>query len=120
MAESNELYGINHLQLIVLFANVLLAKEDKDIGYQDIDTPLKELKHRLETSGSQIRHRELEAALWACVMMAEKEQFWHPEGESFKTFIFKLFNARYVDKHFHEIYCQIKEKPQLGRPRKED
>lgn len=117
--DQQEIYGINLYQLLVLLANVVIAKDNKDIGYLDAETPLKDVYHRLEKHGVQIKHKELEAALWACVMADENEVFWHPENEKFSTFLYKLTNARKVDRDFNEIYSFLKEKAKRGRPKKD-
>lgn len=113
-----EVYSVDLFDLVVLLINVLKAKDHPDIGYANIEESIKTLYTRMRRKTTKVKSTELEAALWACVMMDEQGCFFHPKGVSLKSFLFSMFNARLYDKNFNEIYCLISDKPKMGRPKK--
>lgn len=115
-----ELFNVNLFDLVILFANVYMAKKDKDIGYVDIDVPFKNIEARLRKAGSQIKQKELESALWACVQMSENKGFWHPYDNSVKVFADSLLHHKQIRKYYDDIYSQIKDSPTMGRPKKDE
>lgn len=114
-----EIFGISLYDFMVLYTNLYMAKNDKDIGYVDYETPMKLIEARLRKAGHQIKQSELEAALWACTLLDEAGKFWHPNGQKAKDFVTGLLHHKQAKKYYDEIYSQIKDKPKMGRPLKE-
>ena len=90
---------VRAVDLAILLHNVLMAKADTEIGFEDSNETLDSLLGKMNQP-FEVEVGLLESALWSCNMMHEKEKFWHPEGMGFRAFVQKLlpgerFNTRY-------------------------
>jgi hypothetical protein len=116
--ENNFGISVNLLDLVTLYVNLMLAKQHKEVGYQDINMSIKKLNFEMTQVKKWMKHSELESLLWACQQMDELGLFWNAtEGVPFKTFVNKLLNYKQTELYFNEVYSWIHKKPKKGRPR---
>lgn len=92
------------LDLAILLNNVFMAASDPEIGFEDanetLDSLVRKMNHEIQMDLSL-----LEAALWSCNMLKEKDKFWHPRGLTFRQFVKELF----PNERFSEIYHMLEE-----------
>ena len=116
--ENNFGISVNLLDLVTLYVNLMLAKQNPDVGYQDISKSIKKLNFEMTQVSKWMKHQELEGLLWACQQMDEQGKFWcAKEGVPFRTFVNKLLNYKQTELYFNEVYSWIHKKPKRGRPR---
>lgn len=94
----------NLFNLAVLLVNICKASEDPEIGWEDamytIDETIRFLNRRL----TMLPERTTTSCLWACNLLNEKGDFWHPQGLSFDTFIYRLLGDAYdFDKELNSM-----------------
>jgi hypothetical protein len=106
-AEQSPRFFISILEFIVLYSNVLHAKEEKTVGYQNHDESFNELIARLEKTQIYLTQQEMEAALWACQAMSEEGKFWHPLKKPFTVFLNAALNYKQTKKYFNSTYSWI-------------
>jgi hypothetical protein len=116
--ENNFGIGVTFLDLVTLYVNLMLAKQDPNIGYQDINKSVIKLNREMTETSKWMKHQELEPLLWACQQMDEQGKFWcAKEGVPFRTFVNKLLNYKQTELYFNEVYSWIHKKPKKGKVR---
>lgn len=119
MSDTEELFEVNLLQLLVLAANVVKARTLPDeVGYLDWDQPFFTFLNRLERRGATMKQSELESALSACNMLDECGEFFNVNSDDLDSFINKLMNHKRRRKYFDHVYNQVHDRPKMGRPNK--
>jgi hypothetical protein len=107
------------LDLVTLYVNLNLAAQHPEVGYHNVDMPLKVLNNRLQRHSVYIKHNELEGLLYACQQLDENGQFWNVNPDQpFKTFVNKILNYKQTRLYFHQVYNWIYKKTGKGRPKK--
>jgi hypothetical protein len=110
--------------LMVLYVNLYLAKDEPTIGFQDCDNQFKYILKTISERTVTVRHTELESLLWACVNLEEMEvegklhgKFWHPHKSGVNQFIQRMIHQNTYKFHFDKIYCFFRtKKPDQGTP----
>lgn len=97
--------NVTVLDLVVLLGNVFRGLADNTVGYEDTKLPLDTLVRHLNRR-VKVWLRDLEPALWACNLLDEKGDFWHPKGVTFDRWISTMLP---YDK-FDKLYNLVEEK----------
>jgi len=111
-----EEFNISLLDLIVLYFNVIKAKDNPNIGYENIDETYTSFLRRIKEQRVVINRKDLEAALWASGALDEEKEFWHPTRQPFKRFITAAIQHRQLQFYFDRFYTKFVSK----KPRTED
>lgn len=108
-SKAKKLFPIDVFSLAVIIANV--HKAEKDSRFSDCHTD-HHLEYYLKRASkmTQVHLTALEASLWACNMLEEEGEFWHPFDLTFDQFIkkIKLTNDYKYDKVYNIIEAKDK------------
>lgn len=96
--------------LMVLIANVWMANEDQNIGFEDADQTINELTQKMNYE-VWTKMEDIESALWACNLLDEKGKFWHPRKYGFEEFVKVLLGHR----TFNRVYNLVDFKTRFGK-----
>ena len=99
-------FNITMYQLMILLVNMARAIEHKEIGYQDANVTKKQFFQKYRRQKLTLRKEELERFLYACNLLNEQSEFYHPSKESFDKFIVDLLKGH----DFNKMYNLIQEK----------
>jgi hypothetical protein len=98
---------LDFVQLVVLLFHLYRAEQEPELKachalktFQEQVAPWKGRTFRLTS-------RDLEDALWACQMLSEKGEFWHPEGKTVKEYAQECIGKKFGT--WDEFYCWIRE-----------
>lgn len=80
------IHHISTLQATILLYHLVKGAEVKEVGFEDLDHTMGELRTGLERR-IPIPRSVLESCLWSCNLMGEINQFWHPDKKKYKDFI---------------------------------
>jgi hypothetical protein len=92
--------------LTVLIYNVWRGAEDKRVGFEDARETVDSLVAKLSKE-TLMDPSLLESGLWSCNLLAEQDQFWHPQGRSFDEFVRELLKP---GEKFNRTYNVIERK----------
>lgn len=93
--------GVQLYDLAVVLNNLMLAANDKDVGFEDADRTYNQLKANLSIK-VEIPIELLESALWASTMLDEQNKFCHPERKKYNEFTKDLLT--HTDFKFNRTY----------------
>jgi CRISPR/Cas system-associated protein Cas5 (RAMP superfamily) len=85
-----------------MYANVIIAAKDPDIGYENADLTFKQFVKKLKEQKFLMRQDDLEDALWATKQLADKGKFVSiDDKQDFKEFLNKElpYNMIYYEKY---------------------
>jgi hypothetical protein len=109
-------FEISVSNLMVLYFNLYQAKNDPDIGFVDSDNSLGYIMRNIDDHKMTIKPHELESLLYACVLLAEKDSFWHPKHLKVDTFVSRVLHHQQLKFYFDKIYCLLRDKkPRINR-----
>ena len=80
---------VTAFDLVVLLHNALLANEEKDVGFEDVDETIETLTRKMDKT-ILMKKRLVESCLWACNLRSERNRFWHPQGLTLDHFLSKM------------------------------
>lgn len=107
-----EEFSVSVFDLIILYTNVLRAKDMPDIGYENLDESFSSFIKRLKSERLNIKRSDLEAALWAAGSLDDSKTFWHPLRVPFKKFLGAIMRHKQLQFYFDRIYYRfVKTKP---------
>lgn len=106
MKESPREVKISLVSAAILLHNVFIATRDGRIGYVDADRTLDQLLKGLNKD-VYFKTEELESALYYSNMLDEDQNFWHPMGTNFKTFLSRVLpNEIGFDEYYNNLYIK--------------
>lgn len=109
-------FNISLMDLIVLYFNVIKARDVDSIGYENTEETYSNFLRRVRDIRVVIKKADLEAALWAAGALDEEKQFWHPNKWPFKRFVTSAIQHKQLQYYFDRIYSKFVSK----KPRSED
>lgn len=90
------------LDLVCLLANTYRGAARDDVGFEDATMTIEALTTKLNAK-VRVDIRDIESCLWACNLLDERKQFWHPKDLNFDQFIAKLLPDAAFDKTYNFI-----------------
>ena len=124
-APQNEYLSISLLDLAIIMFNLQQAVLVDEVGFQDCDRTLTQLKEELLPKRVAIPFKSAESAIWASNMLNELKRWWTPivepqgQKENFDKFIIRVL--RYATKDqclvFDADYNQIKRRRRARKRR---
>lgn len=94
---------VSPLQAVVLLHHVIHCPDASN----DADRTVKEIVREIDEYPGHLPKGLLESALYCCNMEDERENFWHPLGQSFDRFVQGIFGTNKqlaFDKYYNVIY----------------
>ena len=94
---------VKPLDLAILLWNVMRAKDDPEIGFEDAEISF-DYFMKNQNKPMPIKRQALESALWSCNMRAEGGKFEHHEGITFEQFTARILKGNHANISFDKFY----------------